>query len=42
MHKNIFISYGHGAYQENVHRVAEDLRGMTLQTRWNANSLNRN
>ena len=27
MHKNIFISYGHGAYQDNVHRVAEDLRG---------------
>ena len=27
MHKNIFISYGHGAYQENVHRVAEELRG---------------
>ena len=26
MNKNIFISYGHGIYQNNVHRIAEDLR----------------
>ncbi len=26
MNNNVFISYGHGAYQDAIHRVAEDLR----------------
>ena len=39
MHKNIFISYGHGAYQENVHRVAEDLRGYGFNVFFDADYL---
>ena len=39
MHKNIFISYGHGAYQDNVHRVAEDLRGYGFNVFFDADYL---
>lgn len=39
MHKNVFISYGHGAYQENIHRVANDLRGYGFNVFFDADYL---